>query len=362
MIGVVALVAGACGNNDSLETDAPPTTRHRFPAAVVPTSTPAPTAPFGGVAVARATTTTTRGASTPGAAPTSTTVTAAPRVAPAATAMPAPRTAVGGASWQGVIVVAGGFDASGEASKRVDSYDPVTGAWSRGPDLPMPLHDLALGVLDGDLWAIGGFSREGDQSVARAETYRVRPGGTEWETGPLLRTPRGGAAVGALGGALIVVGGATTDGAALDTVETLGAGAAQWSEGAPIARKRAYASVVVGGGRVYVAGGRTEGVSTALRGVESWKPGGTWRPESALVVARSGAAAGGLCISGGENASGVVGTVECIAARTWTTRFTMSVPRHGLAAGVVDGWLHLIGGGASTGKSVNAAHEVFDLA
>lgn len=276
--------------------------------------------------------------------------------------MPAARTAVGSATWQGLIVVAAGFDVAGAPSSRVDSYNPTDGSWATAPNLPMALHHVSLAVLDGDLWAIGGFSVEGDQSIARAETYVFRPGGDHWEEGPALHTPRGGAAVGALGERLIAVGGATTDGAALDTVEVLTAGASDWSAGAPLAHKRAYASAIVGGGRIYVAGGRTDTVGSSMRGVESWASTGNWRAEASLATPRSEAAAAGLCVGGGENGSGVVGSVECIAARAWTTRFTMNVPRHGLAAGAADGWLHLIGGGPSSGKSVNTAHEVFDLA
>jgi hypothetical protein len=275
--------------------------------------------------------------------------------------MPAPRTSVAGAAWQGLVVVAGGIEAGGHASARVDAYDPHTGAWTRAPNLPKALSDVALAIQADDLWAVGGFSEQGDQKIAEATTYHFHPGDSAWKAGPVLHTPRGGAAIGSLNDTLVVMGGATTDGGTLETVETLGVGDTDWTVATPLTQKRAYASAIVGGGRVYAVGGRTEGVSTALDSVESWKPGDAWRAEQPLATKRSGAGASGLCVGGGENADGAVGSVECIAARKWTTRFQMALPRHGLAVVALDGWLHLIAGGPSPGPSVNSAHEIFDL-
>jgi hypothetical protein len=275
--------------------------------------------------------------------------------------MPVARTAVAGAAWEGFVVVAGGIDTAGHASARVDAYNPRTGAWTRAPDLPQPLSDTALAIQDDDLWVVGGFTQQGDQNIAQAATYHFHPGDHAWKTGPLLDTPRGGAAVGSLSDTLVVLGGATTDGGTLDTVETLGVGDADWKTAPPLTQKRAYASAVVGGGRIYAVGGSSEGLATAMDNVESWKPGDAWRAEQPLVTKRANAGASGLCVAGGQNADGTVGSVECIAARRWSTKFQMVVPRHGLAVVLLDGWLHVMGGTPNSGPSANATHEIFDV-
>ncbi|MEY2397022.1 MAG: hypothetical protein QOJ00_196 [Actinomycetota bacterium] len=362
---LTAAALGACGRGNNVDADSP-TTRHggRFPAAVVEPSTPDVTNAFGVTAATTTTSTTRKPAVTPTVAnanPTTTAVTTPTRTRPSPTPMPAPRTSVGATGWQGLVVVAGGTDASGHPSARVDSYDPATGAWTQAPGLPQAVSDVALGVLGDDLWAVGGFTAEGDQKIAQAATYRFHPGDKAWRAGPVLATPRGGAALGALNGQLVVLGGATTDGGTLDSVETLDLGASDWKLATPLTQKRAYASAIVGGGRIYAVGGRTEGVATALDSVESWKPGDPWRVEQPLVTKRSGAGASGLCVAGGENGDGTVGTVECIAARKWSTKFQMAVPRHGLAVVTLGGWLHAIGGGPTAGPSVNSSHEIFDL-
>jgi len=277
--------------------------------------------------------------------------------------MPAPRTGLAGAGWQGFVVVAGGFDAAGDVSARVDAYEPASGTWQRGPDLPEAVHDATLAVLGDDLYLIGGFTLQGDQSIAQAATYFFHAGDTAWKIGPNLQTPRGGPSAVAVGDTLVVFGGETTDGGVLDTVETLMKGSDEWNDGPPLIQKRAFASAIVSGGRVYAVGGRVGGASTALASAESWKPGDDiWRRELNLSERRSSAAGSANCVSGGENGDGVVGSVECLIDRKWTTKFRMSVPRHGLAAGAVNGWLHLVGGGPRPGPAVNSAHEIFDLA
>ncbi len=352
----------ACGSGGNVDAETPTTRRSRFPAAVVSTTTPDVTTPFGGTVASTSTTKpAARATTTLVSAKTTTTDPAPVRNRPAATRMPSPRTAVGSAAWQGLVVVAGGRDSAGNASARVDAYNAGTGAWSRAPDLPQALSDVALGVQGDDLWAVGGFGTEGDQKIAQATTYHFHPGDTAWKSGPLLKTARAGVALATLNDALIVMGGQTTDGGTLDTVETLGVGDSDWKVGTPLTQKRAYASAVVGGGRVYAIGGRTDGVTSALDKVESWRPGDGWRAEESLKTKRARAGASGLCVAGGENTDGAVASVECLAARKWTTRFQMATPRHGLAVVTLDGWLHLIGGGPSSGPSVSAAHEIFDL-
>ncbi|HVT77524.1 MAG TPA: hypothetical protein VHD87_10875 [Acidimicrobiales bacterium] len=362
LAGLVAGVLSACGGSHDLDSGTPTTLRNgKFPAAVVSTTTPS-TTPFG--AVVHATTTTTVHKATTGttaAGATTTTTVAAGRIKPAETPLPVARTGVAGVAWQGLVVVAGGVGAGGGYSVRVDAYDPKTGAWTRGPNLPVPLRDASLAVVGDDLWVVGGLAIENGQPVAQSSTYYFHPGGEDWQDGPALHTARAGAAAATLGTFLVVLGGETSDGTILDKVEVLAKGASDWKETQPMSIPRSYASALAMNGRIYAIGGRNPG-TPAVNSVESWRSGSSgWRTESHLANERVAAAGAGSCVGGGENSTGVVATIECYGTGFWSVVGQMRVPRFGLAAVELDGWLHLIGG-ATAGAPVTNTHEVIDLA
>lgn len=357
-----AVLLTACGGNNGDELNAGPTTsrKSRFPAAVVSTTTPS-TTPFG-QPVRASTTTTQRKPSTGTTAPPATTTTAVPgRTQPLEVPLPVARTGVAGTAWQGLVVLAGGEGSGGRPSVRVDAFDPKAGTWSRGPNLPVALRDASLAVLGEDLWLVGGFAIEGDQAVAQAKTYSFHPGDDEWKAGPELRTARGGAAVTTLRNFLVVLGGETSDGTVLDTVEALALGGPAWRVGKPMTQPRAFASALTVNNRVYAVGGKTAS-APASNTVESWSGGSSsWRTESRLDKERVRSSGAATCVAGGQNDTGVVTTIECFGTGFWVTHAEMRVARYGLAAVILDGWLHLIGG-STADASVSSAHEVFDLA
>jgi hypothetical protein len=360
---VVAAGLAACGGGKDDELDAgPPTSHRRFPAAVVSTTTPS-TPPFG-VTVKPSNTTTTRkpsGGGTGTTIATTTTSTPGGRVKPAETPLPVARTGVAGAAWQGLVVVAGGVGSGGGPSVRVDAFDPRTGVWSRGPNLPVALRDTAMTVLGTDLWVVGGFATEGDKQVAQDKTYYFHPGDENWHDGPTLHTPRGGPAAATLGNFLVVLGGETDDGTALSSVEVLASGGSAWKNTQAMSTPRAYASALPMNGRIYAIGGKTD-AATAASSVESWRSGSSgWRTESRMDRERVRAAGAGVCDAGGQNDEGVVTTIECFGTGFWITQAQMRVPRYGLAAVLLDGWLHLIGG-STAGTTIVNSHEVIDLA
>ncbi|MEY2418321.1 MAG: hypothetical protein QOG90_1001 [Actinomycetota bacterium] len=360
VLGLVVGLLGACGGNHDIEANSPTTRHGRFPAAVVSTTTP-DTTPFG---AAVGTTTTTAHKPTTGttaATRVATTTTAvAGRVKPAETPLPVARTGVAGTAWQGVIVVAGGVGSGGGYSVRVDSYDPKSGVWSRGPNLPVALRDAALGVLGDDLWIVGGTAIENGQPVPQSKTYVFHSGGDAWQDGPSLHTARSGVAAATLGSFLVALGGQSSDGTILDSVEVLPKGGGDWKVTQAMSIPRAFASALAMNGRIYAVGGRNPG-APAVNSVESWRSGaGGWRTESHLDKERVLAAGAGSCVGGGQNSSGVVASVECFGTGFWVTQSQMRVPRFGLAAVVLDGWLHLIGG-STPETPVTNIHEVIDV-
>jgi hypothetical protein len=163
-----------------------------------------------------------------------------------------------------------------------------------------------------------------------------------------------------LGNFLVAVGGQTSDGTILDSVEVLAKGGSDWKVTQSMSIPRAFASALAMNGRIYAVGGRAPG-APAINSVESWRSGSAgWRTEAHLDSERVELAGAGACVAGGENSNGVVGSIECFGTGFWVTQSQMRVPRIGLAAVVLDGWLHLIGGGTSQ-TAVTNIHEVVDV-
>ncbi len=72
----------------------------------------------------------------------------------------------------GKIYVVGGYDtydSGGVLLSAVQEYDPATDTWTQKADLPTPRAGLATSVVDGKIYAIGGF--DGAQGVSTVELY-----------------------------------------------------------------------------------------------------------------------------------------------------------------------------------------------
>ena len=142
-----------------------------------------------------------------------------------------------------------------------------------------------------------------------------------------------------------------------------------WTTHAPMPTARQEVAVATVGDRVFVIGGfadRAEAVGT----VETYHPAtNTWDTRASVPVALHHAAAavvdGRLFIVGGYTGGRIDWTAQRsvyefdVARNSWATRSPMPTARGGLAAAVLTGRIHAIGG--STG-SASDAHEVYDPA
>lgn len=293
-------------------------------------------------------------------------------VAPAvrmAPAVPEARTEVGSARLGDRIIVLGGLRADGTATGRVDVYDLETESWSEGPALPKALHHPGVTTFQGRVVVAGGYVTAGG---AWLETDDVWSLGDDldagWREEPRLHTARGALGLAATGDRLLAFGG-TVAGQVLTSVELFVTGADAWRTFPPLRQPREHLAATGAGGRIYAIGGRVGGLETNLASVESIDPNAfapEWRDEPDLTKARGGIAAATVdrrpCVAGGEEPTGTIATVECLDGGRWRLAATMSEPRHGL--GVVagdDGRLHVLAGGPQPGLFVSTAHEVLAL-
>jgi hypothetical protein len=309
------------------------------------------------------------GSDDPPSAPAATTT--APSSPPAALAeLPVPRTEVASAVLDGRIVVAGGLTLDGAASDRVDIYDPAANRWDPAPAMPLGLHHSGMAALGDRVYVAGGYTnRAGQDWVAQARVLRLGRGDRSWREEPALAAgPRGGLAMAAAGGRLVAVGGTDNQGRFLALTEVLTPGQRSWIAGPDMTEPRDHLAAAASGGRVYAIAGRLGGLDTNKATVESWDPAGAstgWRAEPGLNETRGGTSAAEAgarpCVAGGEEPTGTIDSIECLAGGRWTRVATLKTPRHGLAVAGVGDRLHVIAGGAEPGLFVSGAHEAFTV-
>jgi len=118
------------------------------------------------------------------------------------TPMPNPR-AAGAAALNGLLYTVGG-----DSFGTVEAYNPVTDSWSSKASLPgngNPIYDPGVAVMDGKLYAAGGFNHGTTVDV-------YDPALNQWSFGPPMLTARGELTVAALPDKLFALGGVEAPG------------------------------------------------------------------------------------------------------------------------------------------------------
>lgn len=264
----------------------------------------------------------------------------------------------------GSIYVAGGIAAGNAVTVWAHRLDPGASAWTRIADLPAPRHHMPLAAAGDSLYAIGGFGPAGFQPVATFWVYDVA--GDRWLARPPLPEPRGASAAAVVGGRIVVVGGAGTGNALLDSTLIYDPAAGRWFRAAPIPTPRDHLAAAAVGGAVYAIGGRPLDPDRNFDVVERFDPAtGTWTAAPPMPTARGGLAAaalgGAIHVFGGETSRRVFEEHEVLdlAAGRWEERAPLPTARHGLAAAAVGGRIFVIGGGPRAGLAQTAVVEVF---
>jgi hypothetical protein len=110
--------------------------------------------------------------------------------------MPRARMASSGAPLGGRFLLVGGCQTPpggefcSQVYKEVDAYDPRADAWSSAPPLPVPRHaGGAIAYRGGVLFAGGRPYKYVGATNDSEETYLLRPGAATWQPGPLLLAP-----------------------------------------------------------------------------------------------------------------------------------------------------------------------------
>lgn len=145
-------------------------------------------------------------------------------------------------------------------------YDPATNAWSALSPAPAAHRQPAVASLEGKLYVAGGVDAAGNVS-ARLDVYT--PAGNSWSTKAGMPTARRGGAGVALGGRFHVIGG-MANASTLKTVEAYDPVTDFWVPRAPILTARSGFGVGLVDGFAYAVGGRDG--STTVAATERYTP------------------------------------------------------------------------------------------
>ncbi len=260
------------------------------------------------------------------------------------------------------IVVLGGLIESAPGrfgvTPTVETYDPAGDSWARLPDLPQPRHHNMAAVLEGRLFAVGGFSEPGFTATDRMWEL---VGGSWIDRAPLAQAVGAGAAV-VLDGRLFVVGGAPGGGLqAYDPTDD------SWEILPAPSTFREHLAAVVFAGEIWAIGGRQPGL--VHDSVEIFDPvTSSWRPGPTLGQRRSGfgaVVAGDLIyVVGGEvfDPDEALESTERFdpSVGSWMEFEPLPIGLHGNPLAAHDGSLYLPGGSMQAAGVENSG-ELFAI-
>ena len=223
--------------------------------------------------------------------------------------------------------------------------------WTAGAPMPVALASQAVGVLEGQIYVVGGGIPYG---TPLANTQIYDPATNTWSAGaPIPVATANGASAAVVNNILYVFGGES------NAVWAYNPKKDSWSSKAPMPTGRGCTGAAVENHIVYVVGGcDLEDPYDRLTTVESYDPAtDTWTEEAPLLVGKSqpSVARVGTTIvaADGFTASGDTGDNEGydVTANSWTSLTPDPMPRNGTCTGAIDGNLFVAGGNGTATES-----------
>jgi len=153
----------------------------------------------------------------------------------------------------------------------VTEYDPIADKWTKKTDMPTARVNLAAAALNGKIYAIGGWDGVGNPSAVCSTVEEYDPTTDTWTAKAHMPTARGALAVSILNGRIYAIGGISSDGWAVPTVEEYDPATDRWTKKADMLTERGYFSASATDGRIYATGG-VNNKSMPLSTTEAYNP------------------------------------------------------------------------------------------
>jgi N-acetylneuraminic acid mutarotase len=265
-----------------------------------------------------------------------------------------------------IYLIGGAFDemqgteaVTNYTSGLTTEYDPVAKTWRERARAPAGSTHQALAVLDGKIYALGGFGNSRHTEPSQ-NFFRYDPATDSWETLPAIPTgPQGGGVAAAVDGKIHAIGGRVTENEVFATHLVFDPAANAWSEAAPLPTARDHASSFVVDGKIHVVGGRLGETEVNVGTHDIYDPAtDTWTSGPEMPTGRSSLAYdvynGMLFVAGGEcrvDPRGTFDEVEAfdVANGRWIEFPALPVGRHAFASAAIGGKLYFFGGSTNCG-------------
>src|SRR5208283_3552872 len=161
----------------------------------------------------------------------------------------------------------------------------VHNSWSSGTAMPIGVAAPAVGVINGNVYVVGGLQTSGSAPVSNNQIYNSTT--NSWTTAAAIPTPVFAPATAVAGSSLYVIGGFEGSSATpSNLVQVYNSNTNHWSTKSAMPTARGSATAVVDGNAVYVIGGN--GSTLQLNTVEKYVPStDTWTEEAPLLAGKS---------------------------------------------------------------------------
>lgn len=238
--------------------------------------------------------------------------------------------------------------------KTTEEYDPVTDEWMKKADMPTGRWKLSTSVMDGLIYAIGGYGQGTVYSVV--EIYD--PKTDKWTKGTPLPTVRAAHTASVVNGKIYVIGGAAWS-VGITSVVEYDPVTDVWTEKADMPTARGSMCAEVINGKIYVIGGWFDGARVA--DVEVYDPAtDTWEKLPDMSVARSITCSSvinnKIYIIGGDPDCAKVEEYDPMTGE-WTEKNRILTGRYNPGASVLNGHIYVVGGNTFNGQMLSVVEE-----
>jgi N-acetylneuraminic acid mutarotase len=279
-------------------------------------------------------------------------------------------------------VIGGVLYIVGQGTSSTLAFDPVTHTWlSNLPPRPFPGHHHAAEVINGKLYLFGGL---GSGSPGKVQIYN--PDTDTWSTGADIPFATGSASTSLINGKVYLAGGIVGS-STVNHTAVYDPATNAWSMLAAMPAGRNHAAAATDGSKLYVFGGRGPGsgdgnvVALGFDDVQVYDPAtNTWQtsasaasgippfPQKRGGMGKAVFLGGEFYVMGGETTSSGTGQVAGNVynrvdvyhplTKTWRLDAPMPTARHGIFPVLLDGKIHVPGGGTQAGFSSSAVHQI----
>ncbi len=276
----------------------------------------------------------------------------------------------------GVVVDDKLYMIGGRGQRPVEVFDPENNSWTRIANTPMEMHHFQPVAIGTKIYVVGAFTCCYPREDIIENVYIFDTVTHQWSKGPRLPTnrKRGGGGATVYDGKIYLLGGNTRghSGGAVNWFDEFDPATGRWTVLADAPDARDHVTIAVSNGKLVVAGGRKTNTpipfanTVARTNVYDFNTG-SWSNAASIPTERAGtmtvAFGNDVIIIGGEsmadtNAHRNVEAFDTVTGM-WRRLPSLDTGRHGGAAGILQGEIHVVAGNITRGGGrETSAHEV----